>query len=964
MKWIRLAILLCVLLLGSSSWAGSDPSRVWFTLETEHFAVHSYDQGEPLARRVAGFAEEAYRIINPLIGSTPKERIHIKVVDDVDSANGYASVVPYSAITILASPPLPDETLSSYTDWLRLLVFHEYAHVVHLNQVSGLPGFLNSIFGKNFAPNQSLPRWLTEGIATWVESRTSSAGRLNSSRFNMLLRTHSMSDRVPALAELTGVPLTPPGATLWYLYGCVMIDEIVRGAGEEGLRRFTETYGRRIIPYGINLAFQETTGKNLKGWYDSMRQRIKDESDRTLAAIQKEGLREGRALTQSGFYKHSLRFSPDGRELAFVRADGHRMSRLVALDASHPAKERKLITCRGGCGDFDFSRDGQWILLSSNRHHRRVNVYRELVEIDATQRSTMRDARVITQAARLQHLALQKDGTRVWGVASGWGKTWLEARHSKDGTRTFQWRPSGYERVSHPAPAADGRSVFFSMHAKGNHDLYRLTLRSRRLERLTYGSAIEFNLRVSPDGKWLLYTSDATGIYNIYARNIASGHTFRLTHVRTGAFSPEVSPDGKTLVYVGWTVEGQEIYTMPFLPTSGLRVSVPDPRPPHPTPQPQTTRIRKMPYSPLNSILPRSILPTLAGDLSGAASFGLYLGNIDVSERLGGSLYFMYDATRSDYSLETSLRIETGWPDISLTLGRYTFDDVTYVADRLETYREEVLYGSADVSIGFPSVTMPISLNGGVTVEGYRSADGFEARHAPDENSSYIPTEGVSPRLHLGWGFGNVSRSSLNISPSEGVSGYVGFGLRHRLFGSHATLFNVDYRLSAYVPMPWHPDHVWLSRVEGGWRGGEPEDVRAYRLGGVPPTNLLMDVVNLTQNAGVWLRGFSPDALVGTSYYLLVQEYRFPLLRGRTGLDALPIYINDLHGALFVDAGVVSEYENSAALFDEIAFGIGGELRLDVEVLFGLSLNLRVGYAYGFGHAGGHQLYFFLAPPP
>ena len=177
-------------------------------------------------------------------------------------------------------------------------------------------------------------------------------------------------------------------------------------------------------------------------------------------------------------------------------------------------------------------------------------------------------------------------------------------------------------------------------------------------------------------------------------------------------------------------------------------------------------------------------------------------------------------------------------------------------------------------------------------------------------------------------------------------------------------MFNVDYRLSSYLHMPWHADHVWASRLEGGWRGGDAENVSSYRLGGVPPTNLLMDIVNLTQNSSVWLRGFAVDALIGTSYHLLVNEYRFPLFRGRTGMDSLPIFFKDLHGAVFVDAGLVLEREISSDFIDNIGVGLGTELRLDVEVLFGISLNLRVGYAYGLGVQGGHQFYFFLAPPP
>jgi hypothetical protein len=511
-------------------------------------------------------------------------------------------------------------------------------------------------------------------------------------------------------------------------------------------------------------------------------------------------------------------------------------------------------------------------------------------------------------------------------------------------------------------PNADGSVVYVAMHAGGNQDLYAITPATGEAQRLTRGAAMELDLALTPDGRWLLYSSDPTGVYNIYARRLADGHTVRLTNVLGGAFAPAVSPDARTLVYSGWGVDGFDLFVLPFAPDEAPAVAVPDPVPARqPVVLPSVASARQ-PYTPLPTMLPRSWFPTYVADSTGLSRLGLLLGGLDVTERLSSTLALEVDLAREDFSAAIALDIALGWPDLSLIAGRYSWDRRTFVGDAFEPYREEVFYAQANLTLPIPSVLVPMSLSAGYTVDVSRALERVAAKHTPDEFSPYEPREGFSTRLDFSFGFSDVEQHKWSVSPAWGGSGRVSFSLRHPTIGSDTTGWSIAYLGRRYLPMPWHPEHVLSLRFQGGFSGGESPS--GFVIGGVPAQELLVDLLNERQAAAAWLRGYEPDAFSGTAFHLWGAEYRLPIWRLRGGLDTLPLFVRDLHAAVFTDVGVAYRGVLGVDTLDEVRASVGVELRLDVELLFGFLANFRVGYARGLGPEGIDQVYLLMAPQP
>jgi len=966
--------------------AGTDPARTWFTLVSPHFALHTYDDGEALGRRALAYAEEAHAQVGRLLGWFPEERVHIVLTDDVDAANGWAMVLPYDTIALYAYPPEADGSLSDYDDWLRLLVFHEYAHVAHLDHATGLPRWVNRVLGKTWKPNQQLPRWFTEGLAVWVESLTSGAGRVSSSRFEMILRAAALADALPTLDQLTGTPLEQPGGTAWYMYGGILVDRLARAAGPAAMRRFLRSYGRRVVPFSLEQLARHVTGRSAAAWHAATLDTVRARARATAARIRRAGPLEGARQTRGGELKQYPRYTPDGRWLLYVRGDGHAASELVraAVDPGdgHLGSPRRVWRCDGGCGRFAVDPAGEAILATSGRPYRLVNLYTDLVRLPLGRglRAPLprTGASLLTRGARTRDPWWQGDGRAVWVTRTAWGRTWLEARDPATGAVTHRWEPPAWARwgrLSTPVASPDGATVYVSMQADGNRDLYAVDVASGRLARLTRGASLEIDLTLSPDGRWLVYASDADGVYDLYARRVgaiagpsrAAGRTVRLTRVVTGAFSPAVSPDGRWLTYVGWGRDGWDLYTLPFDPAHAEAVPRPEPRAPRPARAPPAVDIQRRAYSPLPTMLPRSWFPSWAVDTSGLSHLGLDLGGADITGRLGGRLAADYDLARRDLSAAVGVDIGLSWPQLSLSAGRYSWDRYSFVGDRLDPYREEVYYATLAASLALPGVVAGSGVSAGFTVDVARAQEQVARLPTPDQYSAVVPFEGFSTRLDLGWSFSSVEQYRFSVSPADGVDAAFGVRLRLPALGSHRTAISATYRLRGFLTFPWGRDHVGALRVQGGWSGGKPGEFSGFSLGGVPEQDLLVDLFNQAQEGAAWLRGFAPDAFSGTTYHLVNAEYRLPLWRARRGLDTLPFNLRDLHGALFADAGLTYTPATDGSLWRALGqthVGLGLELRADLDLFYGLPVSVRLGYARGVGSEGTDQVYVLLAPAP
>ena len=176
------------------------------------------------------------------------------VLSDVsDEANGSASSIPYTFINAYGVPPDSLDELNDFDDYMKLLITHEFTHVVHLDTMLSIcPLAINTVLGRTYAPNLAEPTWFIEGMAVLMESRQTTAGRLRSSFYDMHLRVPFLEGRMFRFDQISSIPNAYPQGTAAYLYGSSLLRYIEDRYGPHKIREISHRYADTCIPGGLN----------------------------------------------------------------------------------------------------------------------------------------------------------------------------------------------------------------------------------------------------------------------------------------------------------------------------------------------------------------------------------------------------------------------------------------------------------------------------------------------------------------------------------------------------------------------------------------------------------------------------------------------------------------------------------------------------------------------------------------
>ncbi len=841
----------------------------WQKMETPHFEVYFYAEGEELAGYAAFMAEESYRDLEQKFGHTVQRRIPLIV---------YSSHIYFEQTNII--PNLLPEGVAGFTEFLKgrvalplsgslpefeRVLHHELVHVFAFDRIQGV------LERHGIAEHPPMPLWFSEGLAEYWSGEWDSYG-------DMIIRDALFARRLVPIARMHYIY----GSFQMYKEGQSICEYMAATYGEDVFELIFENWWR-----GDSFAqiFEITTGTTLeqldKDWQYHLRKRYlpdiagSDPPSQVATALTRRGFNlkpevvavEGDSAEFVFFrnhqgYTHIARSSTKGGEPEVVM-EGERAATFESL---HPLTTKPAVSADGRWLAFAAKHAGCDHLYVWDMHNGREKkhfTFEEIVAIASPSWSP--------QGAQLVFSGADKGGITDLYIVNVETGDLRPLTHDLYHDRDPDWSPDGKQVVFSSDRWAGGRN--------GYYNLFLYDVDSERIRPLSRGYHNDFQPDWAPDGKQVVFSSDRDAMYNLYAVSLAEDArdrvgTRRLTHILTGAFDPVWLPDQKSLLFSGFEDRGFQIYRLD-LAASGAdtaavvyeTLSVDEGRPW------ELEGVRNRSLFAKSAYKKKMSLDIAQSQISQDPEFGTSGGiQVGLSDLLGNDQYY--------FILSHISGSETGFFDgLNMALVRLHLRrqlniswGVFRLNDRFSRFGRFVREKRTG---GYLELSYPFSMF-------KRLETRLSMRH------SDIDRQFEGQRLK-GWLVSNY------ISYTHDTSWWIPTGPLEGTRYSLGVSQTVDFKSSRRFNLTLFGDYRHYLRLSqrSGW---------ALRLMG---RRSLGDVPEFFSLGGSWtLRGYPWRSIWGSKLVLLNNELRFPLLdRLVIGLPFGNIDLSAFRGALFVDAG-------------------------------------------------------------
>ena len=952
-KW---RILLCILtafinlcLTFHTACAADDPDIPWMEMESEHFIIHYPASRDVFARRALSIAEEAHETLVPLLEWTPRIKTHLTITDNLDVANGWARVTPENEIRLYAYPPEISSELGDYDDWMRQLIYHEYTHILHLDNSSTFHHVIDAIIGPFAKVNLTAPTWYTEGLAVYYETLTSDSGRLRNAIYNTIVRNAALEGVIPTIDKMSAGLVSWPGGSGYYIYGSHLIQYLAETYGREKLSLWNKNYGKSLAPYAINRAAIKTWHKSWDELYSEWLNYEKNKAFAELSdAITENALTQHHSLVKPHRHRRP-QYRPLHNEISYVKNNGYNV-KTITLRHLDTGSEQDLVKCWGDC-EHHWSDDGKWLYFRhstvQNGYRQTEVLYKYQVENDETTRLELPE--------RVRSFSIDHD-TLYWIVQSYEQSFIYRQKQDQEYELIYKSRPFEQIEDIHVKNDQILVSVFDIQKRQFDIELMQFSPATETTgaqvirEKITNDKSPDMSPFFCNDDK-ICYLSTRNGNLNLWVYDNHTKQSARLTHLIDGMLDPTQSPNGD-IYYTQYTTSGTTISVI-HQKDIGLYPSQPDSR--------QETRE----YPELKDVsihepqhhlawewlFPNRWLPRFASDNALGYQFGISLANDDKIDHNSYLINLDYLPSKKNVNFELSYR----WTGYLWTIGL----DFNISQNVTSYYNTQKL-----VSLDYQSLTAEISAarTWNLRMDSHtfqliyqfeysETEDPYSWSHRdPVPNPVRLPSLGWGNSVIFNYTWSNRQQAEKAIVPNSGYTIITGLDLEIPWLGADYYAVTGYFMWWGAWTMPWLNTHVLSANVITAASWSENENRMPFSV------SSNQGFVFNTSGQDSKLHGY-PSGIVYGKYYLYGNlDYSCIIWEPSITYKTFPIGLDRIGATVFFDwANAWSDDFH----FKDSKFDLGGKLHLDLILGYTLAVRVSLGYAWAGAEHGGHEVFFY-----
>jgi len=249
--------------------------------------LHYPESKKVLADKVESISKNNFAQIHERFDYIPRSSTHIVINESANTSNGSATPFPLNTIFLNDYPPHKYSSLSNSDDWEKILVVHEYVHILTLEMTHGLRDVLRFFLGSTMKFSMFMPRWLSEGVATWSESEFTGQGRLHhpwikSQTKRVLERKSNCHSRYC----FDGPSYYPYGSYAYWVGGFYLkyLEDQKKGTVQCLMHRYSKN-----LPLFISYRIKRCFGKNFNDSFKDFRKKFVKENE-TVCPIKSKKL--------------------------------------------------------------------------------------------------------------------------------------------------------------------------------------------------------------------------------------------------------------------------------------------------------------------------------------------------------------------------------------------------------------------------------------------------------------------------------------------------------------------------------------------------------------------------------------------------------------------------------------------------------------------------------------------------